>query len=307
MTDAIRTEALSKDYGGGRGLFDLDLEVPAGEVFGYLGPNGAGKTTTIRLLMGMIHPTRGRAEIFGLDCQRQPVEVKKLVGYLPGELPQFGGLRGAEVVSYLAGLRGGELDQAKVRSLTERLQLDLRLRFRELSRGNKQKLGLLLAFMHDPRLLILDEPSGGLDPLNQQEFYLMVDEVRRRGATVFLSSHILSEVEHVCQRVGIIRQGRLVQVARMDELHHIRYHHVEVDFAGDVPVDAVRAAEGVDNVQVEGHLLTCSVRGGFGPLLAALNQGEVTNMVSHEPSLEEVFLTYYRDQDSPPRPSVEVA
>jgi len=307
MSNAIRADALTKDYGGGRGLFDLGLEVPAGEVFGYLGPNGAGKTTTIRLLMGMIHPTRGGAEIFGLDCQRKPVEVKKLVGYLPGELPQFGGLRGSEVVSYLAGLRGPELDQAEVRSLADRLQLDLRLRFRELSRGNKQKLGLLLAFMHEPRLLILDEPSGGLDPLNQQEFYLMVDEARQRGATIFLSSHILSEVEHVCQRVGIIRQGRLVQVARMEDLHHIRYHHVEVEFAGEVPADAVRAADGVDDVRVDGHRLTCAVRGGFGPLLAALNRGEVTNMISHEPSLEEVFLTYYRDEGSPRSEPVEVA
>src|SRR2546422_2728678 len=145
----------------GRGLFDLELAVGVAEIFGFLGPNGAGKTTTIRLLMGMIFPTRGSAQVFGLDCQKEAVAVKTKVGYLPGELPQFGGLRGSEVVSYLAGLRGGELDQAEVRRLAGRLQLDLRLRFRELSRGNKQKLGLLLAFMHEPRLLILDEPSGG--------------------------------------------------------------------------------------------------------------------------------------------------
>ncbi|HKF19505.1 MAG TPA: ABC transporter ATP-binding protein [Candidatus Dormibacteraeota bacterium] len=295
MKAALRTEGLSKDYGQGRGLFDLDLEVAAGEVFGYLGPNGAGKTTTIRLLMDMIRPTRGRAEVFGVDCQARSVEVKRLVGYLPGELPQFGGLRGREVVSYVAGLRGG-VDSRRIKTLAERLDLDLGRRFREYSRGNKQKLGLVLALMHDPRLLILDEPTSGLDPLNQQEFHRMVDEARDRGATVFLSSHVLSEVEQICQRVAIIREGHLVQIAKLDELHHIRYHHVEVDFAGNVPLDAVRAAAGVEQVSVQGQRLTCAVRGSFRPLLAALERAEVLNMVSHEPTLEEIFLAYYRDE-----------
>ncbi|HUY99828.1 MAG TPA: ABC transporter ATP-binding protein [Thermomicrobiaceae bacterium] len=296
MTSAIRTSGLSKDYGSGRGLFELDLEVQPGEVFGYLGPNGAGKTTTIRLLMGMIRPTAGRAEVFGLDAQDQAVEVKRLVGYLPGELAQFGGLRGREVVSYLAGLRGG-VDPGRATQLADRLALDLGQRFREYSRGNKQKLGLLLAFMHDPRLLILDEPTSGLDPLNQQEFYRMVDEARERGATIFLSSHVLSEVEHVCQRIGIIRGGRLVQVARLEDLHHLRFHTVEVEFAGPVPADAVRAAPGVDDVAVDGERLTCRVQGDFTPLLAALETARVVNLVSREPNLEEVFLTYYRDAE----------
>lgn len=293
MTAAIRTQGLTKDYGGGRGLFDLDLEVQPGEVFGYLGPNGAGKTTTIRLLMDMIRPVRGRAEIFGLDCQTKPVAVKRLVGYLPGEMPQFGGLKGRDVVTYVAGLRGG-VDEREVRRLAERLELDLGRRFREYSTGNKRKLVLLLAFMHRPELLVLDEPTGGLDPLIQQEFYRLVDEARERGATVFLSSHILSEVERVCQRVGIIREGRLVQVARLEDLHHLRYHHVEVDFADEVPAEAVRTAPGVEHVTVDGRHLTCTVRGEFGPLLAALGQAQVSNLVSQEPSLEEIFLTYYQ-------------
>jgi ABC-2 type transport system ATP-binding protein len=294
---AVGTQGLTKDYGSGRGLFDLDLEVRAGEVFGYLGPNGAGKTTTIRLLMDMIRPTRGRAEIFGFDCQARSVEVKRLVGYLPGELPQFGGLRGREVVSYIAGLRGG-VDPARVTGLARRLDLDLGMRFRQYSRGTKQKLGLVLAFMHEPRLLILDEPSSGLDPLNQQEFYRMVAEARERGATVFLSSHVLSEVERVCQRIGIIRRGRLVQVARLEDLHHLRYHSVEVDFSGPGPIDEVRAASGVEHVTVDGQRLSLTVRGSFGPLLAALERGQVVNLVSREPSLEETFLAYYRDDAS---------
>jgi ABC-2 type transport system ATP-binding protein len=209
---AIRTAKLSKDYGLGRGLFDLDLQVSPQEVFGYLGPNGAGKTTTIRLLMGMIRPSGGSAHIFGLECQRDAVQVKRKVGYLPGDIPQFGSLRGSEVVAYLGGMRGG-VEPKSVRNIAERFDLDLSRRFREYSSGNKQKLGILLAFMHKPELLILDEPTGGLDPLNQREFYKLLHETRERGATVFLSSHILSEVEHVCDRVGIVRAGRLVKVA----------------------------------------------------------------------------------------------
>jgi ABC-2 type transport system ATP-binding protein len=295
MTVAIQTEGLTKDYGGGRGLFDLDLEVAGGEVFGYLGPNGAGKTTTIRLLMAMIRPARGRAEVFGLDCQAKAVEVKRLVGYMPGEMPQFGALRGREIVSYIAGLRG-DVDPELVKALAERFDLDLGRRFREYSTGNKRKLGLVLAFMHRPRLLVLDEPTSGLDPLMQQEFYRLVDEARERGATVFLSSHVLSEVERVCQRVGIIRAGRLVQVARLEDLHHLRYHRVEIEFAGDVPVDAIKAADGVEDVAVEDHRVTCVVRGGFSSLLKALEPAQVTNLVSHEPSLEEIFLAYYRGE-----------
>jgi len=211
---AIRTSRLTKDYGVGRGLFDLDLQVAAQEVFGYLGPNGSGKTTTIRLLMGMIRPTTGSAYIFGLDCMREAVEVKRKVGYLPGDVPQFGSLRGSEIVAYLGGMRGG-VDRATVRKLAERFDLDLDRRFREYSRGNKQKLAIVLAFMHKPDLLILDEPTSGLDPLNQQEFYALLREARDDGATVFLSSHVLSEVEHVCDRVGIVRDGRLVRVAQL--------------------------------------------------------------------------------------------
>src|ERR1700687_1771053 len=214
---AIRTSKLSKDYGLGRGLFELDLEGAPQEVFGSLGPNGSGKSTTIRLLMDMIRPTSGGAHIFGLDCRRDSVEVKKKVGYLPGDMPQFGSLRGREVVAYLGGMRGGA-DPKAVRAIAERFDLDLNRRFREYSSGNKRKLGILLAFMHKPELLILDEPTNGLDPLNQQEFYELLREARDGGATVFLSSHVLSEVEHVCDTVGILRAGKLVRVARLEDL-----------------------------------------------------------------------------------------
>ena len=228
---AIRTSSLTKDYGRGRGLFELDLQVAQQEVFGYLGPNGAGKTTTIRVLMGLIRPTAGSAYIFGLDCVRDAVDVKRKVGYLPGDVPQFGSLRGSEVVAYLGGMRGG-VDRKVVRALSERFDLDLGRRFREYSSGNKQKLAIVLAFMHRPDLLILDEPTSGLDPLNQQEFYALLRETREAGATIFLSSHVLSEVEHVCDRVGILRAGRLVKVADLEELRRARAQH---DLVGAEP------------------------------------------------------------------------
>jgi len=293
---AVRTSRLTKDYGLGRGLFELDLQVAQQEVFGYLGPNGAGKSTTVRCLMGLIHPTAGSAYVFGLDCQRDAVEVMRKVGYIPGEMPQFGSLRGREVVAYLGGMRGG-VDSRVVRSIAERFNLDLSRRYREYSSGNKRKLGIVLAFMHRPQLLILDEPTSGLDPLNQQEFYQLLRETRDSGATIFLSSHVLSEVERVCDRVGIIRSGRLVKVAELEELHRIRLHRVEIEFEPDsaIPEPRIRAAHGVEDVAVDGSTLTCTVHGGIQPLLEALEGAQVANLASHEPNLEEVFLTYYRE------------
>jgi ABC-2 type transport system ATP-binding protein len=301
---AIRTSGLTKDYGAGHGLFQLDLQVSPGEVFGYLGPNGAGKTTTIRLLMGMIRPTRGAAYIFGLDCLRESVEVKRRVGYLPGDVAQFGSLRGGEVVAYLAGMRGG-VDRRKVRVIAERFDLDLNRRFREYSSGNKQKLAIVLAFMHDPELLILDEPTSGLDPLNQHEFYVLLEEARRGGATIFLSSHVLSEVERVCDRVGILRSGRLVQVSELDELRRIRLHRVEIVFApgADVPEQRLVNAPGVADVTVRGERVTCTVQGDFEGLLAAIRDAKVADLVSTEPSLEEVFLSFFDEPERKALPS----
>src|SRR5437764_2411715 len=211
MPAIIQTHQLTKSYGKSRGILEVTFDIQEGEVFGFLGPNGAGKTTTMRTLMGLLRANSGNATIGGLDCWKESTEVKKLVGYLPGEFTFDPGLRGAQIIEYLGHLRGG-VDQAYVRALVERLGLDPSKRFREYSRGNKQKVGLIQAFMHKPRLLILDEPTGGLDPLNQQEFSAMVAEVKAEGRTVFLSSHILPEIEHLCDRVGIIREGELVRV-----------------------------------------------------------------------------------------------
>ena len=256
--------------------------------------------------MGMIHPNSGAASIFGLDCQRQAVEVKKQVGYVPGELPQFGGLRGSEIVAYMAGLRGG-VDADYVQRICKRFGLDLGQRFREYSRGTKQKLAILIGFMHRPRLLILDEPTGGLDPLNQQEFYETCREARNDGATIFLSSHILSEVEHISDQVGIIRAGRLVKVASLHELREIRVHQVEVEFSGPVPLAGIRAAPGVDRVDAEDHRVSLTVHGSFAPLMSALAGSEIVNLSSHEPSLEEIFLTYYREGGDVSQAEIEAA
>jgi ABC-type multidrug transport system ATPase subunit len=293
LTDAISTRGLSKDYGAGHGIFDLDLTVEEGEVFGYLGPNGAGKTTTIKLLMGLIHSTRGTATILGLDADRDAVALKRMIGYVPGELPQFGGWRGSEIVAYIAGLRG-DLTDSDVEAVAKRLDLDLGRKYREYSHGNKQKLALLLAFAPKPALLILDEPTSGLDPLHQQEFYGLVRDARARGATILISSHVLSEVEHICDRVGIVREGHLATVGELDQLAGIRSHRIEVVFADTPPIERIRAIPGLEQVAVEDHRVTGMFRGEFEPLLAALANSRVTKFESREPSLEEIFLGFYK-------------
>jgi len=293
MTTAIATKGLTKDFGSGRGIFDLDLTVNEGEVLGFLGPNGAGKTTTIKLLMGMTHATRGSARIFGLDAERDAVAVKKKVGYVPGELPQFGGWRGTQIVAYLAGLRG-DVEDAEVATVAKRLDLDLSRKYREYSHGNKQKLALLLAFAHKPALLILDEPTSGLDPLHQQEFYGLVQDARGRGATIFVSSHVLSEVEQICDRVGIVREGRLVTIGPIDQLIGAKAHRLEIELADAAGAAAVSRLPGLEQVKVEGAHVSGMYRGSFDPLLASLAGQHVVSLVSREPSLEEIFLSYYQ-------------
>jgi ABC-2 type transport system ATP-binding protein len=300
MTAAIFTQKLTKDYGSGRGLFDLDLEVQEGEVFGCLGPNGAGKTTTIRLLMGLIHPTAGSASIFGLDCWRQSVEIKKLIGYVPGEPSLDPNLTGGQILEYFANLRGG-VDRAYLQQLIQRLDLDTSRKFRQYSTGNKRKVVLIQAFMHRPRLLILDEPTSGLDPLNQQEFDRMVIEARDEGHTVFLSSHVLSEVEKTCTRVGIIRDGRLVRVGGVAELKDIKRYEITISFSEAVPPDAFRTVDGV--VEVEplngGHAVRVAIQGSADAVIKTAARYPVVSLTSYEPSLEDIFLRYYEADGAP--------
>ena len=289
---AISTSGLTKDFGLGRGVFDLDLRVAQGEVFGFIGPNGAGKTTTIRLLMDLLRADRGSARVFGLDTRAQSLAVKRLVGYLPGELPQLGGLRGREILGLLAAMRGVDC-RGRARELAERFALDLDRPYRELSHGNKQKILLLQAFMHAPRLLILDEPTLGLDPLLQQEFRVLLDETVARGATVFLSSHVLSEVEQVCHRIAFITAGRIARAGSLAELRALRIHRVEVALGRPVERSVLARVPGVSDIALEDGHVRCSVQGSIAPLLTSLEPNDIQELDSRELTLEELFLAEY--------------
>ena len=288
----INTAKLTKFYGKQLGIEDVDLEVKRGEVFGYLGPNGAGKTTTIRMLLDFIRPTRGSATVFDLDIRQSSVEIHRRVGYLNGELALYNDMTGEDLLKYLGNLRGG-LDWKYVKELATRFECDLPRRIQGLSLGNKQKLGLLQAFMHKPELLILDEPTNGLDPLMQHQFYDLLSEIKKEGRTIFLSSHILPEVEKVCDRVGIIRQGRLVTVETIESLKSHSVRKLEIHFAGPVPKDKFISISGVRDIIVEDSILTSTVVGSLDALIKAAAQFVVVNIISREPTLEEIFLTYY--------------
>ncbi len=293
---AIRTSGLTKDYGAGNGLFDLDLEIKAGEIFGFLGPNGAGKSTTMRLLVDLIRATAGSAEILGLDSRADSLEIRRRVGYLPGDFSMYPKLTGVAMLDYLAELRGG-VDQRLRDGLAERFNAELDRPIHELSTGNRQKLGLIQAFMHEPELLILDEPIAGLDPLVQQSFHSLLGEITAEGRTVFLSSHTLSEVERVAHRVAILRQGRLVVTDSLERLRAVAVRKLEIDFDGDAPsADALRALPGVRAVATEQSRLIVSYEGSVDPVIKAIAAYEVRAIRTREDDLEEIFLGYYREQ-----------
>jgi ABC-2 type transport system ATP-binding protein len=291
---AIRTEQLTKRYGATLALDALDLAVQPGEVYGYLGPNGAGKTTTIRLLLGLHRPTSGRSELFGVDGWRDPVEAHRRVAYVAGEPYLWPALTSAETFDYLARLHGST-DNAYRELLVERFQVDANKKVRALSKGNRQKVQLVAAFATRAELLILDEPTSGLDPLMEIAFRQTVVEAKERGQTVFLSSHILSEVEALCDRVGILREGRLVDEGTLPELRHLSGQTIEVTFGGPAP-----DLDGLPEVQVERtgvNALRFEVSGSPRALLEALGRQPVVSLESREPSLEEIFLRHYDGSD----------
>ncbi len=292
MTAIIRTEKLTKWYGKHRGVLDVDLQIESGEVFGFLGPNGAGKTTTIRLLLDHIRPSSGRATVFGIETTADPVAIHRRIGYLPGEFTLYDRLTGGQTLEYFAHLRGG-VDPTYRAQLIERFDLDPSRRFKEYSKGNKQKVGLVIALQHRPELLILDEPTAGLDPLVQQSFFETLRELIVDGRTAFLSSHILSEVEKSCDRVAIIREGRLVKVDTVDALRDLAHHQVELRFVGAVPEADFEALPGVSEVVVDDHVLRMRVAGPITPVVQAAARYELLDFVSREPSLEETFLAQY--------------
>ncbi len=291
MTDIVlRTAGLTKRYGRVLALDQLDLELVRGEVFGYLGPNGAGKTTTLRLLLGLIHPTAGSATVLGLDPWRDGVELHRRIGYVPGEFTVWPSLTGAEMLDLLGNLHGG-YDAPARDELCERFDFDPSRKGRTYSKGNRQKIGLIAALMVHPELLLLDEPTAGLDPLMEVRFREVLGEGRQRGQTTLLSSHILAEVDAACDRVGILRTGRLVDVGPLDDLRIAVARHVEITFAGPAPpLDGVA---GVSDLTTDGHEVRCTITGEPTELLRAIAPHRVTSLVTADADLEQIFLTYY--------------
>jgi ABC-2 type transport system ATP-binding protein len=297
---AIRTEGLTKHYGDVEALIDLDLEIERGEIFGFLGPNGAGKTTMIRTILDEIRPTAGRAWIVGLDTHEDSVEIRSYIGYVPGDLAMYPNLTGRDTLTYFANLRGG-VDWDYVDSLADRLDADLSRKVGDLSSGNRQKVGLIQAFMNKPEVLIMDEPSSGLDPLVQREFQKLLREVTANGSTVFLSSHTLSEVQRVADRVGIIRHGKLIAVEAVSDLRSKGIRSVELFFEASVDAAVFEPLPGVRDVTVQNHHVTLSFSGKMETLIKTVtDQYTLVDISTHEADLEEIFLTYYRDEEEVP-------
>jgi ABC-2 type transport system ATP-binding protein len=292
MTSIIRAEGLTKRYGASRGVSDIDLAVEAGEVFGFLGPNGAGKTTTIRLMLDLIRPDAGSVRLFGLDPRRDALAVRRRIGYVPGDLRLPDRLTGREIVAYFARLRGMR-DLAPALAIATRLGADLDRPVRTLSRGNRQKVGLVQAFMHGPDLLLLDEPTGGLDPIVQQVFHELVNEAAHDGRTVFLSSHVLSEVQQLAHRVAVLREGQVELVETIESLRARALTRVEVCFATAPPIGSFDAVPGVRELERHGPVVTFSLSAEADSLVKALAGHHVVSLDSDEADLEDVFLALY--------------
>jgi ABC-2 type transport system ATP-binding protein len=298
MPAVLRVERLTKSYGSSRGIVDMTFDVAEGEVFGFLGSNGAGKTTTIRLLLDLIRPTSGRVEVLGLEPGREGVELRRRVGYVPGDLRLYERMTGLELLRYFARLRGmtGLGDTGE---LVERLEAEIHRPIRALSKGNRQKLGLVQAFMHRPGLLVLDEPTLGLDPLVQQTFNELLREVTADGRTVFLSSHMLGEVQRVADRVAVVREGRITLLEAVETLRTRAFMRVEVTFADQPPAEAFAGLGGIRELRREGASVLFAVEGPVDPLVKALARHRVIAIDSHEADLEDIFLSLYRHEDAP--------
>ena len=287
---AIQCMGLTKDYGSRQGLFDLNLEIKYGEVFGLIGPNGAGKSTFIKLLMDLIIPTKGLARILGLDSREDSLELKKIIGYLPGELMQFPSVTAGYLLNLLLNMRGIE-DREYLHTLANRLQLDLSRKFQDLSHGNKQKVALIQAFMHKPKLLILDEPTLGLDPIIQRELRNMIQEFKVGGNTVILSSHVLSEVESICTRIALIHEGSVIKEGSLEDLRSERIHKISAIFANEIPAKPELEAAGASSIEFENRTVRFDMKGSISKALEVLAKHEVLELDSRELSLEEVFFS----------------
>lgn len=295
-TNVIETKDLTVYYGKHRGIKDVNLTVEKGEVFGFLGPNGAGKTTTQRVLLDIFSPSAGQAIVFGLDCQEEGVELRKRIGYLPGELALYANMKASEFFKMYEFLRGKNGSKDYWRELADRLDLDTNRKIKQFSRGNKQKVGVVAAFMNKPDLLILDEPTGGLDPLVQKTVLEMVREAKADGRTIFFSSHILSEVQAVCDRVGIIRDGKLVATQRVEDLFAQRMNRLDLIFDGLPPIGTFDIT-GVKELERREKTIVLEVKENLPKVLAAAAQHNIMDIETHNISLEDIFLTYYSKEN----------
>ena len=299
MAVAIEAVGLTKYYGETPGIIDLDLEVMSGEIFGFLGPNGAGKSTTIRTFLDLLHPSSGTVTILGYDSHEESVEIRQRTGYLPGDLSMYDDMTAREMLRYFSALRDVDTE-ARVEELAERLRLDLNVKIGSYSSGNRQKVGVVQAFMHDPELLILDEPSTGLDPLMQQEFYQMIDEARQAGKTVFLSSHILPEVERTADRIGIVRNSELITVQTVDDLKARARRHFQIVFADQISPSEFSGLPGVQSAvsSHDGYGVDIFIEGPVDGLLGKAAEHHMENVISHEGDLEDAFLAFYKEDDA---------
>ncbi len=296
MDEVLRTERLSKRFGSVTALDQLDLSVDAGEVFGYLGPNGAGKSVTIALILGLLRPSEGRATVFGLDSWRDARTLHRRLAYVPSETVLWPSLTGSETLKFLANLHGG-VDHGYSDELIERFALEPDKKIRNLSHGNRQKIALVAALATRAELLVLDEPTVGLDPIMEREFQRCIDEAKRNGQTVFISSHILSEVEAICDRVAMLHHGRLVEIGSLDQLKELRALKVVVECPAEIP--DLASVAGVLEISRDHHQVTLEVTGTMAPLMHALRGVEVTSLRTYEPSLEELFFTHYSVGQTP--------
>lgn len=290
----VETRELTKYYGKNRGIIDVTLDIREGEIFGFIGPNGAGKSTTIRTLLNFIFPTSGQARIFGRDCVRDSADIKKDIGYLPSEVSYYDEMKASEILDYSASFYGRDLSRRK-KELCDIFEVETDRKIEDLSTGNRKKVAIVQALLHEPRLLILDEPTGGLDPLMQNRFFDILREVNRKGTTIFFSSHILSEVQKMCDRVAIIREGRILKVERMEELRSEKYKKVRVEFGDDNSTGFT--LEGMMNVKSNEKHISFLYNGRVDELIASLSDASVENLWIEEPDLDEVFMHYYNRED----------
>ncbi|WP_288222371.1 ABC transporter ATP-binding protein [uncultured Clostridium sp.] len=290
MSIIIETKNLTKSYGNSRGIIDVNLTVKQGEIFGFIGPNGAGKSTTIRTLLSLIKKTSGDANIFGLDCEKDKVEILKEVGYLPSEVFYYDNMKARDLLNYSASFYNKDCSE-KIKELSEALELDLNKKIEDMSLGNKKKVGIVQGLLHSPKLIILDEPTSGLDPLMQKKFFEIIKKENERGATVLFSSHILSEVQKICDRVAIIKEGRIIKTEKISDLKQSAYKKVAFNITDEIPKEL--NIPGAKNIEINGQNISFLYKGNMNLLLEEIGKFKLANIDITEPSLEEVFMHYY--------------